>query len=204
MQNFDAVDGNFCAVLLSQHDVMLVTHGGTFRNKIREPGFNPAGNSINSGPLRRDPGTRGYRIMIGKWLLSAGILLALAAPLVIAQGPGPSSRKRLYDPNTEVTMSGTIEEVQQHTGRRGKWTGTHLVLKTETGVLDVHVGPSSYISENQFSFAKGDSIQVVGSKVTVRGKEALLAREITKEGKTLTLRDAQGFPKWSGGRRGSN
>jgi hypothetical protein len=33
------------------------------------------------------------------------------------------------------------------------------------------------------------------------GKEVVFAREITKDGKTLVLRNAQGVPEWSGGRR---
>jgi DNA/RNA endonuclease YhcR with UshA esterase domain len=133
-------------------------------------------------------------------------LLAAAAVLTVsvaalAQGPGPQQRR--YDPKTEVTVKGTVQDVQQYTGRRGG-TGVHLVLKTDSSTLNVHVGPSAYISQQHFSFAKGDSIEVVGSMTTVRGAEALLAREITKDGKTLVLRDAQGIPKWAGGRRMMN
>ena len=157
--------------------------------------------SHNDGTVRE---TRGHKDMIGKWLFSAGILLALAAPVVIAQDPGPGRRQRLYDPNTEVTVSGTVQDVQQHTGRRGRWTGTHLVLNADSGVFDVHVGPTSYLTQKQFSFAKGDTIKVLGSKVQVGNKEALLAREITKDGKVLTLRDAQGVPQWSRGKARGN
>jgi hypothetical protein len=114
-----------------------------------------------------------------------------------AQGP---SRTRNYDPKSEVTLKGTIEDVQERAGRRG-WTGTHLVLKTDSGSLPVHVGPSAYIAKKQFSFAKGDEIEVLGSKVSIGGKETLLAREIRKEGKTLVLRNAQGVPEWAGTRR---
>jgi hypothetical protein len=37
--------------------------------------------------------------------------------------------------------------------------------------------------------------------VKIEGADALIAREVKKGGKTLTLRDAQGVPAWSGGRR---
>lgn len=113
-----------------------------------------------------------------------------------AQGP---RGMRNYDPKSEVTVKGTIGDVQEQAGRGG-WTGTHLVLKTDSGILPVHVGPSAYIAKKQFSFAKGDEIEVLGSKVSIAGKETLLAREITKEGKTLVLRNAQGIPKWAGAR----
>jgi hypothetical protein len=104
-----------------------------------------------------------------------------------------------YDSKTEVTVKGTIEDVQQYAGRHN-WSGTHLLLKTDTGTLPVHVGPSSFLAKQQFSFAKGEEIEVLGSKVTMAQKETLLAREIRKAGKTLVLRNAQGIPEWSGGR----
>lgn len=135
-----------------------------------------------------------------KWnslFIGLPVLLASIATIAVAQaGYGG----RMYDPKTEVTVKGTIQDVQQQTGKQG-WSGTHLTLNTDGSVLDVHVGPSSYVAQKQFSFAKGDKIEVVGSKVTISGKEALLAREITKDGKTLVLRNAQGVPEWSGGRR---
>jgi hypothetical protein len=53
------------------------------------------------------------------------------------------------------------------------------------------------------TFAKGDTLKVVGSQVTMAGQEVVIAREITKGDQVLTLRDAKGFPLWSGrGRSG--
>lgn len=107
---------------------------------------------------------------------------------------------RNYDPKTEVSVKGTIQEVQQQAGKNARM-GTHLMLKTDAGTLPVHVGPSAYLATQQFSFAQGDGIEVLGSKVLVAGTETLLAREIKKEGKTLVLRNAQGVPQWAGGPR---
>ena len=139
--------------------------------------------------------------MTMKWFALLTLLLGVSVSTALAQGSGSM---RHYDPKTEITVKGTISEVQQPAGMRGGWTGTHLILKTDAGDVVVHAGPSSYISQKQFSFAKGDVIEVVGSKVTMAGKEVVLAREITKDGKTLVLRNAQGVPEWSGGRRSNN
>lgn len=132
-------------------------------------------------------------------LALVSFLTLMSMPL-LAQGSGPGKGMRNYDPKTEVTVKGTIEDVQQQTRKAG-WSGTHLMLKTDAATIDVHVGPSSYIAQKQFTFAKGDPIEVVGSKVAMAGQEALLAREITKNGKTLVLRNTKGIPEWSGGRR---
>jgi DNA/RNA endonuclease YhcR with UshA esterase domain len=118
---------------------------------------------------------------------------------VVAQAQS-SWRPRNYDPSSETTVKGTIEQVKQVSGRH-VWNGTHLMLKTEVGSLDVHAGPSSFISSQGFSFAQGDEVEVLGSKVKVGENEALIAREIKKEDKKLVLRNAQGVPQWAGGRR---
>ena len=68
------------------------------------------------------------------------------------------------------------------------------MLKTDSGSIEVHVGPSDYIAGKGFAFAKGDAIEVVGSKVVMQNKDTLLAREIVRDGKTLELRSAQGVP----------
>lgn len=121
------------------------------------------------------------------------IVVGLSFAAWAQNGPG----MRNYNPATETTLKGTITDVQQQTGTRG-WSGIHLVLSTDSGSFSVHVGPSSYVTEKQFSFAKGDAIEVLGSKVTLSGTETILAREIKKEGKTLVLRNAQGIPEWAG------
>lgn len=123
------------------------------------------------------------------------LLLAITASLVWAQGGSQNPRPR-YDPKAEVTVAGTIEEVQLLPGHH-RGTGTHLMVKTKSGTMKVHVGPTAYLEKQQFSFAKGDEIEVVGSQVKIAGTDALLARQVTKAGKTLSLRDQNGIPLWS-------
>jgi hypothetical protein len=122
------------------------------------------------------------------------VIAALFATMVLAQGRGGG---RKYNPATETTVKGTVEDVQQLSGKGGGGTGTHLTLKTDAGTLDVHVGPTSFLTAQQVSFAKGDQIEVTGSKVNT---DTLIAREIKRGDKVLTLRDKQGIPAWSQGR----
>jgi hypothetical protein len=58
------------------------------------------------------------------------------------------------------------------------------------------------LADKNFTFAKGDPIEIIGSNVKIDGADVVIAREIIKGGKTLTLRNAQGVPVWSKGRRG--
>jgi hypothetical protein len=41
-------------------------------------------------------------------------------------------------------------------------------------------------------------VTLIESKVTMSGREVLVAREITKRQQVLTLRAADGTPSWSG------
>jgi hypothetical protein len=134
--------------------------------------------------------------------ISAATIL-FGAVLVSAQGPVPSKGSGMYNPATETTLKGSVEAVTE--GARGQMMGTHLMVKTAEGTREVMLGPSQFIASKHFSFAKGNSVEVTGSKVTMGGTEYFVAREVVKEGKTLTLRDKAGTPEWAGkgkGRKG--
>lgn len=137
--------------------------------------------------------------MTTKRLFTLVLIAVFAVPFAVSQtgaGAGRGRGTRNYNLAAEMTVNGTVEGVMHPTGQKGI-AGTHLTLKSDQGTFDVHVGPSSYISAQQFAFAKGDTVEVIGSKVKVEGQEAILARQITKDNKVLTLRNEQGFPLWS-------
>jgi hypothetical protein len=81
-------------------------------------------------------------------------------------------------------------------GRMGMMQGTHLMLKTDKETIEVHLGPSAFLKEKQVEVAKGDSVEVVGSRIKMGGSDALVARAIRKGATSWTLRDANGRPLW--------
>ena len=127
--------------------------------------------------------------------LAAGAFL-LATVLASAQGPHAGKNMRMYDPATEITLKGTVEAVNQQA--RGQMMGTHLTIKAGDETREVMLGPANFITGKGFAFAKGDSVEVTGSKITMGAMEFLIAREVVKDGKTLTLRDKTGTPAWAG------
>ncbi len=131
------------------------------------------------------------------FLKFGSVLLVLALASAAAQ-PRRGRGKPLYDSATEKTIRGEVQDVR-HT-QRGRVPGTHLIVKTESETVDVRLGPSDYIQNQGFTFAKGDTVELVGSKVRVAEVDVLIAREVTKEGRKLTLRDSAGRPMWA--RRG--
>lgn len=127
--------------------------------------------------------------------------MLLAAVLAAAQSPTPQNMMRMYDPATETNVKASVEEVKQIQHGRGM-TGTHLMVKTGDETKEVMLGPSNFVTSKGFTFAKGDSIELTGSKVTMGGADYIVAREVVKDGKTLTLRDKNGVPEWAGMRMG--
>ena len=127
--------------------------------------------------------------------LVAGTFL-LSAVLASAQGPHAGKNMRMYDPSTETNLKGTVDAVTQQT--RGQMMGTHLTVKTAEETREVMLGPANFITGKGFTFAKGDSVEVTGSRITMGAMEFVIAREVIKDGKTLTLRDKTGTPEWAG------
>ncbi len=56
-------------------------------------------------------------------------------------------------------------------------------------------GPSWFIESKGFEFTKCDQLEVIGSKLA--DQNAIIAREIKKNNKDLTLQNGQGIPEWS-------
>lgn len=130
------------------------------------------------------------------------VLVFLCSVVLTAVAQGPGNRGMGFGPYntaTETTVTGTVQAVQQHPGKRGG-VGIHLLLKTKDSTLDVHVGPSWYLDKQDVKFAEGDTVEVTGSML--KTNDGILAKEIKKGDKTLLLRNAAGRPLWAGANRG--
>ncbi|MDI6854664.1 MAG: DNA-binding protein [Deltaproteobacteria bacterium] len=131
-------------------------------------------------------------------LAAACILaLALAGGALAQQGMGPGKGAgQMYKPQMEETITGQVTSMETVT--TGPYQGVHLKVKTDKETLPVHLGPKSYLDKQEMKFSEGDKVQVTGSRVTMDGKPAIIAKEVKKDGKTMELRDDRGVPKWAG------
>lgn len=139
-------------------------------------------------------------------MIGAAALVIAAASIAWAQAPGKGQPgARMYNVQTEMTITGTVDNVEvipasDSRGRRGLG-GTHLTVKTEKEMLAVHVGPTAYLTEQGVVLTKGDSVEIIGSRVTIDDEPVVIARQIKKGDHVWTLRDTSGRPMWSGTRR---
>lgn len=132
----------------------------------------------------------------------AVLLAAVAAALAVEPRQGGPAGMPMYDKATEVTVQGEVTAVTTVAGRRGM-SGIHVTMNAEGGPVEVHLGPATYLEEQHFRVAKGDVIEVVGSRVTINGSVAVLARTVKKGETVVVLRDENGVPKWARGGRGN-
>jgi hypothetical protein len=115
-----------------------------------------------------------------KYLLLVLTALMLAIPAWAQRSPG-----RFYDPKNVVTVQGQVEKVDRlsRPGRRGgagkPGQQTQVVhLKTDQGVLLVHLGPARFLEEQQFAPKVGDTMSVTGSKLTTGKGDVILAAQV--------------------------
>jgi len=136
----------------------------------------------------------------------------LAAPLAAAQAPpkpaqpapappaqapatkAPEGNAPEYDPKAVVTIKGVVEDFHESKAK-GDHPGLHIILKTETETVEVHTCPVSFMSDLEFTIAKGDELTVEGSRPDPTG--VVVAREIVKGQTSLILRDKTGAPVWT-------
>ncbi|MEB3181892.1 MAG: hypothetical protein VKL59_23090 [Nostocaceae cyanobacterium] len=109
---------------------------------------------------------------------------------------------RMYNPQTVETIRGEVVSLDSIMPMRGMSQGVHLTLKTADGqTMSVHLGPRWYLENQDIDVKPGDNIEVTGSRINFAGQPTIVAASVKKGNAVLTLRDANGFPVWSGWRQ---
>ncbi|HXX27717.1 MAG TPA: hypothetical protein VEI99_04585 [Terriglobales bacterium] len=98
-----------------------------------------------------------------------------------------------YDSSAETKMKGVVEELKLPP--KGSEIA-HLLVKNDTGTVDVYLCPKSFFDDMGMGFSKGDELSFTGSRVKQDGADLILAREVVKGNDTFVLRDAKGSPVW--------
>jgi hypothetical protein len=125
-------------------------------------------------------------------------VLQLGAIVFVAASALPQSPPK-YDPATETTVRGTVEELKL-VPPSGSKPVAYLVTKIgpdkDKDVIQIFLCPKSFLDEMGVAFKADEAIEVKGSKVIQGGADLILAREMVKGGETLTFRFQNGKPAW--------
>jgi hypothetical protein len=141
---------------------------------------------------------------LARSLAVAALFSSCSRPDVVEHESDPSEQeqddgeltKLAFDADTVQTMRGTVMAVEPFQHMRGTRRGLRIKLKTDDETLYVYLAPIAYLDRNEMSISRGAEVEVAGSILDGDGRRVVIATEITKGGKTLTLRDAEGRPAW--------
>ena len=130
------------------------------------------------------------------------VVLLAVATLALAADPPPQGApggRRRYDPATVETISGDVLRIDRIPSRRGTGTAVHVAVRVSSGeTVDVRLGPAWWIDGQKVRVKEKDKVEVKGSRVTIAGAPVVIAAVVSKNEKTLVLRNDAGVPAWAG------
>jgi hypothetical protein len=129
-----------------------------------------------------------------KLLLSCGLAVISLPFSASAQSVATSSAMASppYNLNKEIKIDGTIDKVE--TNSSGGPIGTHLLVISAQGIVDVHLGSSMAVTAKNLGLSVGERIHVTGMMANLNGNSVLLARILTTSNHIYMLRNEHGVP----------
>jgi hypothetical protein len=124
------------------------------------------------------------------------LLLAGAGSVISQEKNTPPQTVHTYDQSAERTVSGLVTGGRDFQCPVSGTLGSHITVKTDTGSIEVHLAPASFIKQYEILIRKDDNITVVGSRIMFDGKPALIAKSIVIGRDTYNFRDPKGRPLW--------
>lgn len=124
-------------------------------------------------------------------------LLVVAAVTVLSIGAFAQKELPKYDSKTEITLKkATVLDVKTVTLPNGQ-ERFRVIVKSGEETLEVCLCPKAFLEMMDTTIAKGDELNIIGSKVKDGDDTLVLAREVVKGNNTLVLRDKAGEPAWT-------
>jgi DNA/RNA endonuclease YhcR with UshA esterase domain len=133
------------------------------------------------------------RILFGVFAL---LLSGATITLVSQEKHSPRPVGYTYAPTSEQTVRGWVVESKDFQCPVTGTVGSHITVKNETGSIEVHLAPASFMKQYEINIRKGDKVTVVGSRIMFEGKTALIAKSVAIGNETYNFRDPSGNPLW--------
>jgi hypothetical protein len=124
-------------------------------------------------------------------------ILALSLSLVLCfsaraqQAKQPDLRLQSYDLSREGSLLGTV--VKYDTASTVPPLGTHVLVQTASGQVDVHLGNPRVLQANHFELKPGDSVRIVGESMALGDTTFFAARIVQKGTQAVAVRNTKGF-----------
>jgi len=131
-------------------------------------------------------------------IVALGAILAFSSASAYAQNHKHGGMPNDLAGGAVETFSGTVASVDTVShGCCMSRKGVHVTIKTDSETVTVSVGPSFYV-DGKMKFEQGDLVSVEGVRVNVDGEHWVVAKEVRKGDRVLSLRKDDGTPLWAG------
>jgi hypothetical protein len=129
-----------------------------------------------------------------KLLLGCAVVTILLPLSLNAQSAATTSAlsSPVYDTSKEIKLDGTIDKIETNTSAGP--LGTHLLIVSAQGEVDVHLGASAAVTAKNLGLTMGESVHVTGMRATINGNSVMLARILTTSNHIYVLRNEHGVP----------
>jgi hypothetical protein len=138
------------------------------------------------------------RVIRLSWMATA-LATALAGAGVVSAQTAPQAESSLYQVGRETNLVGTVSSVVENSTTGP--LGTHVMVQSASGLVDVHVGSSKYLALNKLNLKTGDSVRIIGENFTVGTDTVFYARIIQDGTAAVAVRSPKGMPLWKNGKR---
>jgi len=138
--------------------------------------------------------------------LRAGLCTLALVSLILLQPPIEAQRAAVENgpfgvaTSDEITLTGTVSVVLEKPDA-GMLMGSHILLATLAGPVDVSLGRFGLRGKGALSVTAGQQIEVTGVMTTRatssnkdKEKQVLLARTVKAGGEVYNIRNEHGFP----------
>jgi hypothetical protein len=137
----------------------------------------------------------------GRYL--AVLCLAAMPPMALAQRANSKSMAAAsggYSVANDVSLGGAILSYNENS--KTPPLGTHVLLQTASGNVDVHLGDARVLHQAKLSLAPGMSVRFVGQLESVGKNTVFLARLVQVGSHVVAVRSNHGMPLGPGAGRG--
>ncbi len=134
------------------------------------------------------------------WVCAPGMVAFSGEQPDLAGWERDSAYNKHYDASEFDDFKGVVEEIIDITPLPGMAPGLGLKVKDQDGdVVEVHLGPKSFVKPESIGLKKGDKVKVKGVWAALNDKDVFLASKV-KKGEHVELkvrRTRDGAPYWT-------
>jgi len=135
----------------------------------------------------------GQKIIFAAVLFMSGLLIAASFAGAEIKGSGPDRGKKMFDTASLRVYKGTIVKIDKaKSPMPGGEDMLVVILKTDTGIVSINLGPKSRAEKKGVKLNAKDEIEIKGITMEFGKKSEIMAVELKKQDVTIKLMDDKG------------